>query len=68
MGAHLKYRLIISELNAAGITCDIIHEGEKKYKLITGNNHKTFRYRISANKNLIKLHNQEAKKLLLFRD
>lgn len=66
MGAHKKYRDMMEQLKIAGIDVAIIKEGDKEYKVVAGNKHVTYRYRISANKYLIRIHQQETNKILLF--
>lgn len=58
---------MMQDLKEAGIECDIIKEGEKAFKIVAGNVHKTYRFIISCNTYLKRLHDAEAKKPLLFR-
>ena len=65
MGAHLKNRIMMKELNEMGINCDIMKVSNKRWKVIAGGNHKTFRHRITCNKYLQRIHAKEKGQTIL---
>ena len=67
MGAHLKNRIMMQELESIGIETAVIKQGAKRWKVIAGSNHKTFRHRITCNKYLSRIHKQEFEKTLLIK-
>lgn len=67
MGAHKKYRDIMNELKDLGVDCFIIRQSRKRYLAIAGSMHKSYRYRISANKFITRIHMQEVKTPKLFK-
>ena len=66
MGAHKKYRDMMEQLKSVGVDVVIIKEGDKEYKVVAGNKHITYGYRVSANRYLNRIHQQETNKLLIF--
>lgn len=68
MGAHLKNRTMMKELDAVGISTAILKQGEYRWKVIAGGNHKTFRHRITCNKFLQRIHQKEIGQTLLIKE